>query len=78
MELRNVKKIEPMTIEQREQYVKTEGLANYDRIIPHFLPLPHIKLEDASNLKFHDIISDALDVMQETVGTVKITKKSDK
>lgn len=63
-----------MNDSKREQHVRMEGLNNYKRVIPHLLSLPHIKLEKAINLKFQDIISDAITVMQETNGTITIPK----
>jgi len=74
METYDIVRIGPMNDIQRETHIQTEGLANYNRVIPHFLSLPHIKLEETSNLKFSDIISDSLEVMQETIGTIKIPR----
>ncbi len=69
METYDIARIGLLTPDQRELHVRTEGLANYNKVIPHFLSLPNIKMEEVPNLKFQDIISDALKVMQETNGT---------
>lgn len=74
METYDITTIGPMNNTQRQQHVQSEGLKNYNRVIPHFLSLPYIKLERASNLKFQDIISDAVEVMQETFGTIRIPR----
>jgi len=74
MEARDIARIEPMGASQRERHVQSAGLANYNRVIPILLSLPNIKFENPSNLRFEDMMADALKIMQETVGTITLSR----
>lgn len=57
--------------EQCMNFVRDKGRVIYSDAIKILLKMPYIKLESVMNLKFQDIVSDAIDVMKETTGRKK-------
>lgn len=70
----NFAKIATLREHERSKYVQTEGLNNYNRLIPTLVSLPNVKIEKGSTITFQHILEQAHIVMQDTSGTVLIEK----
>lgn len=73
VETYNTEKMLSLTEKEQEMHTLQEGVKTYKNTIPKILSLPHTKIVNGGNLNFKDVLVDAIQIMNETVGSVHPT-----